>query len=101
MTPPERHPASTEHAQAGGDKRSGDSPSGRSGVRKSLNEAAHKLGAWPVAPAAEQPPKTDGASGRPHEDERDVVAHAGRTVLALGALGIVYGDIRTSPLYAE
>jgi KUP system potassium uptake protein len=33
------------------------------------------------------------------EDERDVVAHATRLVLALGALGIVYGDIGTSPLY--
>ena len=29
------------------------------------------------------------------------MAHAGRAVLALGALGIVYGDIGTSPLYAE
>ena len=35
------------------------------------------------------------------DDERDVVAHAGRTVLALGALGVVFGDIGTSPLYAE
>jgi KUP system potassium uptake protein len=31
--------------------------------------------------------------------EPDVVAHAGRMVLALGALGIVFGDIGTSPLY--
>ncbi len=35
------------------------------------------------------------------DDERDVVAHAGKAVLALGALGIVYGDIGTSPLYTE
>ena len=35
------------------------------------------------------------------DDNRDVVAHAGKAVLALGALGIVYGDIGTSPLYAE
>jgi len=28
-----------------------------------------------------------------------VVAHAGKAVLALGALGIVYGDLGTSPLY--
>ena len=32
-------------------------------------------------------------------DDRDVVAHASKAVLALGALGIVYGDIGTSPLY--
>jgi KUP system potassium uptake protein len=35
------------------------------------------------------------------DDDRDVVAHASRVVLALGALGIVYGDIGTSPLYTE
>ena len=32
-------------------------------------------------------------------DDRDVVAHASKAVLALGALGIVYGDLGTSPLY--
>ncbi len=31
----------------------------------------------------------------------DVIAHAGRAVLALGALGVVYGDLGTSPLYTE
>ncbi len=35
------------------------------------------------------------------DPERDVIAHAGRAVLALGALGVVYGDIGTSPLYTE
>jgi KUP system potassium uptake protein len=30
-----------------------------------------------------------------------VVAHGSRIVLGLGALGVVYGDIGTSPLYAE
>ncbi|MGH2908773.1 MAG: potassium transporter Kup, partial [Solirubrobacteraceae bacterium] len=33
------------------------------------------------------------------DDDRDVVAHASRAVLGLGALGIVYGDLGTSPLY--
>jgi KUP system potassium uptake protein len=33
--------------------------------------------------------------------EPDVVAHAARAVLALGALGVVFGDIGTSPLYTE
>ena len=72
--------------------------------RRSFNEAAHKLGYW--APAA--------TSAREHESEatrkrfealadsqRDVIAHAGKAVLALGALGVVYGDIGTSPLYTE
>jgi KUP system potassium uptake protein len=35
-----------------------------------------------------------------HDDDRDVVAHASRLVLGLGALGIVFGDIGTSPLYS-
>ena len=35
------------------------------------------------------------------DDQRDVVANAGRAVLALGALGIVFGDLGTSPLYTE
>ncbi|HET9720987.1 MAG TPA: KUP/HAK/KT family potassium transporter [Solirubrobacteraceae bacterium] len=34
-------------------------------------------------------------------EEQDVVLHARRAVLALAALGVVYGDIGTSPLYTE
>jgi KUP system potassium uptake protein len=71
--------------------------------RQSFNMAAHKLGYW--AP----PPSTDGDD---HEEvsrrfkvladsQRDVVTSASRLVLALGALGVVYGDIGTSPLYTE
>ncbi|MBV9603858.1 MAG: potassium transporter Kup [Solirubrobacterales bacterium] len=67
-------------------------------VRRSFNEAAHKLGRWQVSPAPirerHRPPGAD-------DDDRDVVAHASRAVLALGALGVVYGDIGTSPLYTE
>jgi KUP system potassium uptake protein len=49
---------------------------------------------------------TAGGSRRPRpagafDDERDVVAHSARVLLALGALGVVYGDIGTSPLYTE
>ncbi|MBV9005174.1 MAG: KUP/HAK/KT family potassium transporter [Solirubrobacterales bacterium] len=33
--------------------------------------------------------------------DRDVIAQAGKAVLALGALGVVYGDIGTSPLYTD
>jgi KUP system potassium uptake protein len=74
----------------------------QTGMRRSFNEAAHKLGYWPVGPA----PRRDKTGLSPAlrdaaDDERDVVAHASRTVLALGALGIVYGDIGTSPLYTE
>ena len=71
-------------------------------VRRSFNEAAHKLGYWPVRPAPLRKSVAPSAALRAAaDDDRDVVAHASRTVLALGALGIVYGDIGTSPLYAE
>src|SRR5450631_1331015 len=71
-------------------------------AKRSFNEAAHKLGYWPVRPA---PRTNDNAPSEAlraaTDDDRDVVAHAGKAVLALGALGIVFGDIGTSPLYTE
>ena len=73
------------------------------GVKRTFNESAHKLGYWQVRPEPATAPE-DG-NGKVHleavDDERDVVAHASRLVLALGALGVVYGDIGTSPLYTE
>jgi KUP system potassium uptake protein len=75
-------------------------PDQAGGVRRSFNEAAHKLGYWPVTPAP-VPEGEQAASGPDADDERDVVAHAGKLVLALGALGVVYGDLGTSPLYTE
>jgi KUP system potassium uptake protein len=61
-----------------------------------LHEAAHKLDVL-------EEPRVDAQKSAPRsfETDRDVVAHAGRAVLALGALGVVYGDIGTSPLYTE
>jgi KUP system potassium uptake protein len=76
-------------------------PAVRPGVKRNFNEAAHKLGQWPVRPAPVKDTGPSEAIRAAADDERDVVAHAGRAVLALGALGIVYGDIGTSPLYAE
>ena len=73
---------------------------GHVGVRRTFNEAAHKLGYWPVTSAPRLNGR-NGASPQAEDHERDVVAHASRIVLALGALGVVYGDIGTSPLYAE
>src|SRR5207237_6552754 len=70
-----------------------------------FNMAAHKLGYW-APPAASWAHDEDSAAARRRfealaDSQRDVIAHAGRAVLALGALGVVYGDIGTSPLYAE
>ena len=72
-----------------------------SATRRNFNEAAHKLGYWPVRPSAPRSTEPSDALRAAADDNRDVVAHASRTVLALGALGIVYEDIGTSPLYAE
>jgi KUP system potassium uptake protein len=74
------------------------------GRHRTLHEAAHKLGYWrPEIPAGAD---EDSEEARKRFDaladqDRDVVAHAGRLVLVLGALGVVYGDIGTSPLYTE
>jgi len=73
--------------------------------KRSLHEASHKHGyfAPPALNAAAE--KRSAAVRRRFEaladSQRDVVADAGRAVLALGALGVVYGDIGTSPLYTE
>ncbi len=69
-------------------------------AKRSFNEAAHKLGDRRMAPKREQAGPSEELRAA-QDDQRDVVAHAGRMVLALGALGIVYGDIGTSPLYTE
>jgi KUP system potassium uptake protein len=72
--------------------------------KRTLNEGAHKLGYWaPASPGAKEQ-DSEGARRRfaaLADSDRDVVAHAGKAVLALGALGVVYGDIGTSPLYTE
>lgn len=67
---------------------------------RSFNEAAHKLEDWPAdgeQSGEHAPPESPFAQ----DENRDVIASAGRLVLALGALGVVYGDIGTSPLYTE
>ncbi|MGA9859232.1 MAG: KUP/HAK/KT family potassium transporter, partial [Solirubrobacteraceae bacterium] len=69
--------------------------------RRNFNEAAHKLGSWPIGPAPVRHKEPSDAIRAATDVERDVVAHAGKMVLALGALGIVFGDIGTSPLYTE
>jgi KUP system potassium uptake protein len=76
----------------------------RPAAKRSLYEASHKLGYFrPPAPSAAE--ERSAAVRRRFEaladSERDVIADAGRAVLALGALGVVYGDIGTSPLYTE
>ncbi|MFZ0385563.1 MAG: KUP/HAK/KT family potassium transporter [Solirubrobacteraceae bacterium] len=83
-----------------GDTAEHDPPTGTpTRVPRSLHEAAHKLGYWPVAPVAAKDTGPSEAVRSAGSDDRDVVAHASKAVLAFGALGIVYGDLGTSPLY--
>ncbi len=52
----------------------------------------------PSEPTAEPRPRAEIEAIEPGK-EPDVVADVGKMVLALGALGVVFGDIGTSPLY--
>jgi KUP system potassium uptake protein len=70
-----------------------DSP-GRNG-RRVLHEAAHKLETVDGLPESDKP------APRVFETDRDVVTDARLAAVVLGALGVVYGDIGTSPLYTE
>jgi KUP system potassium uptake protein len=77
----------------------------RSLQKRTFDEAAHKLGYWAPPSSTSAHEQESEAARRRFEaladSKRDVIAHAGRAVLALGALGVVYGDIGTSPLYTE
>src|SRR5437764_10259940 len=73
--------------------------------KRTFNEAAHKLGhRGPPERSAREAVRSEETRRRFEalaDGDRDVIAHAGKAVLALGALGVVYGDIGTSPLYTE
>jgi KUP system potassium uptake protein len=76
----------------------------RTSERRSFNEAAHKLVHWTPATVRASEQESEATRRRFEalaDSQRDVTAHAGRAVLVLGALGVVYGDIGTSPLYTE
>jgi KUP system potassium uptake protein len=103
---PKRPPATVEGsvepspAAAGADEPAAQSEATRPPAKKTFNEAAHKLGDRRPAPPRE-PAGPSAELQAAQDDQRDVVPHAGKAILALGALGIVYGDIGTSPLYTE
>jgi KUP system potassium uptake protein len=69
--------------------------------KRSLNEAAHKLGYATAPGSGPEEPGFVAVPAFDPDENRDLAAAGGRLVLALGALGVVYGDIGTSPLYAE
>jgi KUP system potassium uptake protein len=69
--------------------------------RRSFNEAAHKLPQTLPRRYSTDDHEIEHDEPLEHDDDGDVIAHASRAVLALGALGVVYGDLGTSPLYTE
>jgi KUP system potassium uptake protein len=76
----------------------------RPGEKRIFYEAAHKLGYWRPEPRTDRQEESEAVRKRfeaLEDTQRDVIADASKLVLALGALGVVYGDIGTSPLYTE
>jgi KUP system potassium uptake protein len=72
--------------------------------KRTFNEAAHKLGYWRPETPSDKEAESEAVHKRFEalkDTQRDVLTDAGKAVLALGALGVVYGDIGTSPLYTE
>jgi KUP system potassium uptake protein len=75
---------------------------GAVGARRSFNEAAHKLGYWAPTSVSAHEQESEATRRRFEalaDSQRDVITHGGLGILALGALGVVYGDLGTSPLY--
>jgi KUP system potassium uptake protein len=76
----------------------------RPAKKRVLYEASHKLGYF-APPTPSDAEERSAAVRRRFEaladSRRDVLTDASKAVLALGALGVVYGDIGTSPLYTE
>jgi KUP system potassium uptake protein len=109
VTQPKRkrdfHEAARKVDLAGRSEADDDACTGERPVQKrTFNEAAHKLGS--VATRESSPHEAESEEARKRfealaDPERDVISHASRAALALGALGVVYGDIGTSPLYTE
>jgi KUP system potassium uptake protein len=74
------------------------------GEKRTFNEAAHKLGYWKPEDPGDKEAESEAVRKRfeaLEDTQRDVITDAGKAALALGALGVVYGDIGTSPLYTE
>ena len=90
--------------EGGGEAEEKQRQPGRPKPKRIYHEAAHKLGYW--APPADDGEDTESDEARRRFAEladyhRDVITDAGRAVLVLGALGVVYGDLGTSPLYTD
>ena len=74
------------------------------GAKRTFNEAAHKLGYWRPESPADTEAESEAVRKRFEalkDSQRDIITDASKAALALGALGVVYGDIGTSPLYTE
>jgi KUP system potassium uptake protein len=76
----------------------------RPAEKRTFHEAAHKLGFWRPEDPTDKEAESEAVRKRfeaLQDSQRDVITDSGKAMLALGALGVVYGDIGTSPLYTE
>ena len=76
----------------------------RPGEKQIFNEASHKLGYWRPETPVDTEVESEAVRKRFEalkDSQRDIITDASKAALALGALGVVYGDIGTSPLYTE
>ncbi len=76
----------------------------KTGQKRSINEAGHKLDyREETARSAlnDEPEDVRQRFAALADSNRDVIAQREQAALAVGALGVVYGDIGTSPLYTE
>ena len=84
-----------------GKVRTGKRPGRRSGASTRLRTSSATGSRRPRATSAEESEAVRKRFEALEDNQRDVVTDASKVVLALGALGVVYGDIGTSPLYTE
>jgi KUP system potassium uptake protein len=105
MSPPRRrslHEAA--HKADGRAREEPGQPPPVGAARRSFNEAAHKLGYAPAAAVSAHEQESEATRKRFEalaDSNRDVITQGGKAILALGALGVVYGDLGTSPLYTD
>ena len=102
----EQRPGRPEPERGGPQARAaGGAAAAPAGVRRTFNEAAHKLGHWPMAPAwrrrrTARPSTSLSRAGASTTSATSSLTPA-RSCWRSARSGVVYGDLGTSPLYTE
>jgi KUP system potassium uptake protein len=99
-----KRPWRGRHEGADGAANDGTAPIEEPPRKRSFHDSAHKIESWKPAEQESREQASEAVRRRfeaLEDTRRDVIPRAGSAVLVLGALGVVYGDIGTSPLYTE